>query len=79
MAKAVLAYEPLIPRFASFFLNRKLRLWKKKGRIATYKASFKRLSALHYIFQVEVELTHGQTRELFSAVINKGVKLKGGG
>ena len=53
-------FEPVSPRFMSFWLRRRLRGWKDGGLIDDYRVKTKRIGKFHYKVEVDLDLTSKQ-------------------
>jgi hypothetical protein len=53
-------FEPVAPPFVSFYLRRRLGVWKREGIISNYSTKTRRLGVFHYRIQVELELNGSQ-------------------
>jgi len=56
LIKSSFRLERFFPQFVRFFLNRKLKEYKKKGVISDYKVKAKRKGKYHYLFEVDLFL-----------------------
>jgi hypothetical protein len=59
-ARFALFFEPISPRFISFWLGRRLENWKNSGIIHDYKINTKRTGKFHYKIEVDLELSTQQ-------------------
>jgi hypothetical protein len=59
-------FEPLALFGISYYLNQKLKQYKRQGRISTYKTHTKRLGKWHYKIEVDVDVTARQTAFVFA-------------
>lgn len=48
--------ERFFPKFIKFYLNRKLKEYKKKGLITDYKVKARRKEKHHYFFEISLFL-----------------------
>jgi len=64
-------FEPISPRFVSFFLGRKLKEWKNRRLIDDYKAKTKRIGKFHYKIDVDLSLTSEQVRNVIAGLVTK--------
>jgi len=71
LTRLVFVFEPISPRFFSYFLNRKLREWKDKGLIVDYKTETRRIGKFHYKIDVNVALTLEQARNMLGNLVVK--------
>ena len=55
-----LFFEPISPRFISFWLRRRLKDWKDKGLISDYKVTTERTGKFHYKILLDLELSEQQ-------------------
>ncbi len=62
LMRLVFIVEPLAPRFASFFLERKLKEWKDKRLIDGYSVKTARIGKFHYKIGMDLVLTSEQAR-----------------
>jgi hypothetical protein len=53
-------FEPVSPRFVSFWVRRRLRDWKNRGLIDRYSVKTKRAGKFHYKVSVDLDLTPEQ-------------------
>jgi len=67
-------FEPLTPRFVSFFLKRRLREWKDKGLINDYETMSERIGKFHYKIDVNFVLTREQARNILCDFVVKGLR-----
>ena len=59
-AKAFPLLEPLVPRYITRNVRKRLKNLKERGVILDYKAKTRRLGKLHYKIAVDVDLTQQQ-------------------
>ena len=59
-AKAFPLFEPLLPKYITRNLRRRLKNLKERGVILDYKAKTRRLGKLHYKIAVDIDLTQEQ-------------------
>ena len=62
-------FEPISPRFISFFLGRKLKEWKNKRLIGDYKTRTRRIGKFHYKIDMNLDLTPEQAREVLRNLV----------
>ena len=62
-------FEPISPRFISFFLGRKLKEWKNKRLIGDYKTKTRRIGKFHYKIDMNLDLTPEQAREVLRNLV----------
>ncbi len=61
-ARFALFFEPISPRFISFWLGRRLKNWKDRGIIDDYKVNTRRTGKFHYKIEVNLELSPQQAK-----------------
>ena len=54
LIKLAFSLERFSPQFVKFFLNRKLKEYKKKDAITSYKVKAGRKGKYHYLFEVDL-------------------------
>lgn len=59
-ARFALFFEPISPRFISFWLGRRLENWKNSRLIGDYKVNTRRTGKFHYKIEVDLELSPQQ-------------------
>ena len=64
-------FEPISPRFVSFFLGRKLKEWKNKQLIHDYKTKTKRIGKFHYKIDMDLDLTPEQAKSMLRKLVDK--------
>ena len=64
-------FEPISPRFVSFFLGRKLKEWKNKQLIHGYKTKTKRIGKFHYKIDMDLDLTPEQAKSILRKLVAK--------
>ncbi len=69
LARFVFTFEPISPRFISFFLGRKLKEWKNKRLIGDYKTKTRRIGKFHYKIDMNLDLTPEQAREILRNLV----------
>ena len=74
LARFALFFEPISPRFVSFWLRRRLRKWKNRGLIDDYKVKTRRISKFHYKIEVDLDLTSQQADYVLSDMLIRIVK-----
>jgi hypothetical protein len=74
LARFALFFEPISPRFVSFWLRRRLRKWKNRGLIDDYKVKTRRISKFHYKIEVDLDLRQQQADYILSDVLSRMVK-----
>jgi len=57
-------FEPLMPRYISSNVRKRLKNLKQQGVILDYKAKTRRLGKLHYKIAIDVDLTPEQTTRI---------------
>lgn len=60
LARAFPILEPLMPRYISANVRKRLKSLKQRGVILDYKTKTRRLGKLHYKIAVDVDLTQEQ-------------------
>ncbi len=63
-------FEPVSPRFVSFFLERKLKEWKNKQLIYDYKTRTKRIGKFHYKIDMHLDLTPEQAQSILRRLLD---------
>jgi hypothetical protein len=71
LARVAFAFEPISPRFISFFIRRRLNDWKKEGAVEDFKVKTKRISKFHYKVTVDLDFTPRQTRNILANVLTR--------
>ena len=74
LARLIPLFEPISPRFVSFFLRRKLKEWKNEGLIDGYKARTKRIGKFHHKIYVDLDLTPEQTNRILKRYFDSYIK-----
>jgi hypothetical protein len=69
-----LFFEPISPRFVSFWLRRRLRKWKDRGLIDDFKVKTRRISKFHYKIEVDLDLRPQQANYVLSDLLIRIVK-----
>jgi len=64
-------FEPISPRFVSFFLGRKLKEWKNKRLIDDYKTKTRRIGKFHYKIDMDLDLTPEQAKSILRKLVDK--------
>jgi len=64
-------FEPISPRFVSFFLRRKLKEWKNRRLIDDYEAKTKRIGKFHYKIDMDLDLTPEQAKSMLRKLADK--------
>jgi hypothetical protein len=64
-------FEPISPRFISFFLGRKLKEWKNKRLIDDYKTKTRRIGKFHYKIDMDLDLTPEQAKSMLRKLVDK--------
>ena len=62
-------FEPISPRFVSFFLGRKLKEWKNKQLIHDYRTKTKRIGKFHYKIDIDMDLTPEQSKRVMRKLV----------
>jgi len=57
-------FEPLMPRYISANVRKRLKSLKQQGVILDYKAKTRRIGKLHYKIAVDVDLTPEQAKRI---------------
>lgn len=68
-------FEPTLPIFLTYFLDKKLRRWEQEDLIESSKVRVERPKRYHYNINLDFSLTEKQARERFSDVVIKLPKL----
>lgn len=63
-ARLVLFFEPISPRFISFWLRRRLKEWKRKGFIDSYRIRTQRIDKFHYRIDIDLDLMPRQASSM---------------
>jgi len=71
LIKLAFVFEPLTPRFVSFFLSRRLLGWKKKRLIYDYETRTERIGKFHYRIDMSLDLTPRQARGILRNLMLK--------
>ena len=71
LARVAFAFEPISPRFISFFIRRRLNDWKKEGAIDDFKVKTRRISKFHYKVIVDLDFTPRQTHNMLANVLTR--------
>jgi hypothetical protein len=74
LAKFILLFEPISPRFVSFLIGGKLKEWKNKGLIEYYKTKTKRTGKFHYKIYLDLGLTPEQASRIVRDPLIKALK-----
>ena len=74
LAKFILLFEPISPRFVSFLVGRKLKEWKNKGLIDYYKTKTKRIGKFHYKIYLDLDLTQEQASRILRDTLIQALK-----
>jgi hypothetical protein len=74
LAELIPVFEPISPRFISFFLRRKLKEWKNEGLIESYRARTKRIGKLHHRIYVDLDLTPEQANRILKKYVDPWIK-----
>jgi hypothetical protein len=74
LARFALFFEPISPRFVSFWLRRRLKKWKNRGLIDDYKVKTRRIGKFHYKIEVDFDLSPEQTDYILSDMLIRIVK-----
>lgn len=64
-------FEPLAKYGISYYLNGKLKQYRKQGMISTYKTKTKRLGKWHYKIEVDADLTSMQIAGILSELLKQ--------
>jgi hypothetical protein len=64
-------FEPISPRFISFFLGRRLKEWKNKRLIDDYKTKTRRIGKFHYKIDMDLDLTPEQAKSMLRKLVDK--------
>jgi hypothetical protein len=63
-ARFALFFEPISPRFVSFWLRRRLKKWKSRGLIDAYRVNTRRVGKFHYRIILDLELNRRQAERI---------------
>ena len=74
LARFILIFEPISPRFVSFLVGRKIKEWKNKGLIDQYKTKTKRIGKFHYKIYFDVDLTPEQASRILRDPLIQALK-----
>jgi hypothetical protein len=69
MVRAAFIFEPLAPRFISYYLGQRLKDWQEQGRISEFATKTKRLGKFHYKIVVDLDVTSEQARQLLDDLL----------
>ena len=69
IVRAVFIFEPLAPRFISYYLGQKLEEWKEQGVISEFEVKTKRLGKFHYKIILDLDVTSEQARQLLDDLL----------
>jgi hypothetical protein len=70
LARFIMFFEPISPRFISFAVRNRLAMLKKNGLINDYRTETRRIGKLHYRIEVNLEFTEQQA----SRVLDRALK-----
>jgi DNA-binding Lrp family transcriptional regulator len=76
-AKAFPLLEPLLPRYITRNVRRRLKDLKERGVILDYKAKTRRLGKLHYKIAVDVDLTQEQAAAIMKELSDQAGRTVG--
>ena len=76
-AKAFPLLEPLLPRYITRNVRRRLRKLKERGVILDYKAKTGRLGKLHYEIAIDVDLTQEQAAAMMKELSDQAGRTVG--
>jgi len=71
LVRVAFIFEPLSPRFISFFLGRKLKEWKNKRLIDDYNTKTERIGKFHYKIDMDLDLTPEQAKSILRKLVEK--------
>jgi len=74
LARVILIFEPISPRFVSFLLRRKLKEWKNKGLIDGYEARTERVGKFHHKVHIDLDLTPEQANRILKRYVDPCIK-----
>jgi DNA-nicking Smr family endonuclease len=64
MVRAAFIFEPLAPRFISYYVGQRLKEWQKQGRVSEFETKTRRLGKFHYKIKVDLNVTSEQARRV---------------
>ncbi len=65
------AFEPTIPVFTAYFLNKELERKEEEGSIHGFKVKAGRIEKRHYTLDLELTLTEEQAQRGISSILDK--------
>jgi hypothetical protein len=68
-ARIALFFEPVSPRFVSFWLKRRLKHWKDRGMVDDYKVKTTRTAKFHYRIEVNLDLSPQQAKRMLDGTL----------
>jgi hypothetical protein len=69
MVRAAFIFEPLAPRFISYYLGQKLKEWREEGRISDFETKTKRLGKFHYKIILDLDVTSAQAHRVLDDLL----------
>jgi DNA-nicking Smr family endonuclease len=69
MIRAAFMFEPLAPRFISYYMEQRLKEWQKQGRVSEFETKTKRLGKFHCKIEVDLGLTSEQARRVLDDLL----------
>ena len=66
LIKSVFIFEPLIPFFAAYFLNKQLKSWEQRNLITNYTVQIKRTARFSYKINVRFVLAAHQIENILN-------------
>ena len=76
MVRAAFIFEPLAPRFISYYLGQKLKEWREEGRISDFETKTKRLGKFHYKITLDLDMTSAQAHPVLDDLLPNTAKRK---
>lgn len=76
LVRGAFIFEPLAPRFISYYLGQKLKEWREQGRISDFETKTKRLGKFHYKFVLDLDVTPAQAHRVLDDLLPDTAKRK---
>lgn len=70
LARFIMFFEPISPRFISFAVRNRLAMLKKNGLINDYRTETRRIGKLQYRIEVNLEFTEQQASRVPELAVN---------
>jgi hypothetical protein len=71
MVRFAFVFEPLAPRFITYYVSQRLKESKKKGVISEFKTKTRRLGKFHYKIEVDMDATQEQARHILEDILDQ--------